>query len=146
VRRNLAASRRRAGEADARPARRADHRGRRPSAYAEIEAGALADGTLTAWISNRGARRLGGSGHPPLPYVFQIPNRRSLHTSIPTNTASSRAWRAPNHPQGCYLTMSALDDLAARLGMDPLAFFRKNEAILGPLAKTYLEELEVPTS
>jgi xanthine dehydrogenase YagR molybdenum-binding subunit len=39
--------------------------------------------------------------------------------------------------------MSALDDLAARLGMDPLAFVRKNEAILGPLAKTWLEELEI---
>ncbi len=118
--------------------------GDRPSAYAEIEVGAQADGTLTAWISKSwGSGGLGGSGRPPLPYVFQIPHRRSVHHSIPTHTASSRAWRAPNHPQGCYLSMSALDDLAARLGMDPLAFVRKNEALLGPLAKTYLEELEI---
>jgi xanthine dehydrogenase YagR molybdenum-binding subunit len=118
--------------------------GDRPSAYAEIEVGAAADGTLTAWISKSwGSGGLGGSGNPPLPYVFQIPNRKQSHTSIVTNTASSRAWRAPNHPQGCYLTMSALDDLCARMGMDPLAFYRKNEAILGPLARTYMEELEV---
>jgi len=118
--------------------------GDRPSAYAEIEVGAAADGTLTAWISRSwGSGGLGGSGNPPLPYVFQIPNRKQAHVSIATNTASSRAWRAPNHPQGCYLAMSALDDLCAKLGMDPLAFCRKNEAILGPLAKTYLEELEI---
>ena len=42
------------------------------------------------------------------------------------NTGTSRAWRAPNHPQLCYLTDSALEDLAAKLGMDPLDFFMKN--------------------
>jgi xanthine dehydrogenase YagR molybdenum-binding subunit len=118
--------------------------GDRPSAYAEIEVGATADGTLTAWISRSwGSGGLGGAGNPPLPYVFQIPNRKQVHVAIPTHTASSRAWRAPNHPQGCFLTLSALDDLCAKLGMDPLAFYRQNQAILGPLAKTYLEELEV---
>ncbi|HYU32332.1 MAG TPA: xanthine dehydrogenase family protein molybdopterin-binding subunit, partial [Thermoanaerobaculia bacterium] len=118
--------------------------GDRPSAYAEIEVGAAADGTLTAWISKSwGSGGLGGSGSPPMPYVFQIPNRRHVNTAIPTNTASSRAWRAPNHPQGCYLSMSALDDLCAKLGMDPLAFYRKNQGILGALAKTYLEELTI---
>lgn len=118
--------------------------GDRPSAFAEIEAGAAADGTLTSWISKSwGSGGLGGSGSPPMPYVFQIPNRRHVNVAIPTNTASSRAWRAPNHPQGCYLTLSALDDLCARLGMNPLAFYRKNEAILGPLARTYMEELTI---
>ncbi len=118
--------------------------GDRPSAYAEIEVGASPDGILTSWVSRSwGSGGLGGSGNPPLPYVFQIPNRRHRHSSIPTHTASSRAWRAPNHPQGCYLSMSALDDLAAKLGMDPLDFFRKNLPIAGPMEKVYAEELEV---
>lgn len=118
--------------------------GDRPSAWADIEVGLAADGTLLSWISRSwGSGGLGGSGSPPLPYVFQVPDRKHVHSSIVTNTASSRAWRAPNHPQACFLTMSALDDACARLGMDPLAFYRKNAALLGPLSKVYLEELEI---
>jgi xanthine dehydrogenase YagR molybdenum-binding subunit len=118
--------------------------GDRPSAFAEIEVGAAADGTLTAWRSKSwGSGGLGGSGNPPLPYVFQIPNRRHQHVSVPTNTASSRAWRAPNHPQACYLTLSALEDLAAGLRMSPLDLVMKNQGILGNLSKVYVEELEI---
>src|SRR6185436_5304108 len=92
--------------------------GDRPSAYARIQVGASKDGTLTSWISESwGSGGLGGSGSPPLPYVFQIPNRSHKHTSVATNKASARAWRAPNHPQACFLTLSALEDVAAALRM-----------------------------
>jgi xanthine dehydrogenase YagR molybdenum-binding subunit len=118
--------------------------GHRPSAYAEIVVGAAADGTLVSWISKSwGSGGLGDAGHPPLPYIFQIPNRKQSHTSIPTHTASARPWCVPNHPQACFLTLSALDDLAARLGIDPLALVRKNQAILGPLARVWMEELDI---
>jgi len=118
--------------------------GDRPSAFAEIEVGAAADGTITSWRSKSwGSGGLGGSGSPPLPYVFQVPNRRHQHTSVPTNTASSRAWRAPNHPQACFLTMSALEDLAAAIPMNPLDFVLRNTGILGNLSKVYVEELEI---
>jgi xanthine dehydrogenase YagR molybdenum-binding subunit len=118
--------------------------GDRPSAYAEIEAGANPDGQLVAWRSTSwGSGGPGGAGSPPIPYVFQVPHRRHKQTSVPTNKASARAWRAPNHPQACYLTMSALDDLAAALKMNPLDFVLRNSDILGPLAKVYTEELEV---
>ena len=118
--------------------------GDRPSAYAEIEVGAAADGTITAWRSKSwGSGGLGGSGSPPVPYVFQVPNRRHQHVSVPTHTASSRAWRAPNHPQACFLTLSALEDLAAELRMNPLDLVRKNLGILGNLSKVYAEELEI---
>ncbi|HKI06338.1 MAG TPA: xanthine dehydrogenase family protein molybdopterin-binding subunit [Thermoanaerobaculia bacterium] len=118
--------------------------GDRPSAYAEIEVGARLDGTLTAWSSKSwGSGGLGNAGSPPMPYVFQIPDRRHRHSAVPTHKASSRAWRAPNHPQGCYLTMSALDDLAASLGMNPLDLFLQNLALTGPLEKVYREELEM---
>lgn len=118
--------------------------GDRPSAYAEVEVAADADGRLTAWRSRSwGSGGLGGSGSPPLPYVFDVPARRHVHTSVPTNTPSSRAWRAPNHPQACLITMAALDDLAAKLGRDPLDFFVANLAITGPRAEIYREELEI---
>lgn len=117
--------------------------GDRPSAYGEVEAGAKRDGTLTAWVSKSWASGgPGGAGNPPIPYLFQIPNRRHRHSSVPTNRASARAWRAPNHPQGALITMSALDDLAAALGMNPLDFFLQNLALTN-LEKVYREELQI---
>jgi len=116
--------------------------GDRPSAYAEIEVGASQDGTITYWSSKSwGSGGPGGSGSPPMPYVIQPANRRHQHISVPTHMASARAWRAPNHPQACFLTMSAIDDLAAALKMDPLDFFMKNAAIT-QRAAVYQEELQ----
>ncbi len=118
--------------------------GDRPSAYAEIEIGATPDGKMTAWRSKSwGSGGPGGAGSPPIPYVFQVPNRRHQHTSVPTHKASSRAWRAPNHPQACYLSLSAIDDLAAALKLNPIDFILRNQDLLGNLAKTWVEELEV---
>lgn len=117
--------------------------GDRPSAYADVEVGAAADGTLKAWVSKSwGSGGLGGAGSPPIPYILEVPNRRHQHTAVPTNTAASRAWRAPNHPQACLITMSALDDLAHALKMDPLAFYRKNLLLTGPRRAVFAEELE----
>jgi xanthine dehydrogenase YagR molybdenum-binding subunit len=117
--------------------------GGRPSAFAEVELGASKDGTVTAWSSRSwGSGGPGGSGSPPLPYVFKFENQRQQHVSVPTNVGPARAWRAPNHPQACLITMGALEDLAAELGMDPLDLFLKNIAKTGDLARTYTEELE----
>jgi xanthine dehydrogenase YagR molybdenum-binding subunit len=117
--------------------------GGRPSAYATVQVGAAKDGTVTAWSSRSwGTGGPGGSGSPPLPYVFKFENQRQQHVSVPTNIGPSRAWRAPNHPQACLITMAALEDTAAELGMDPLDFFLKNIEKTGPRAKTYQEELE----
>src|SRR5215472_14354025 len=63
-------------------------------------------------------------------------------TAVPANIGPARAWRAPNHPQMCLITMSALDDLAAKLGMDPVEMLQKNIQMTGQLAKTYSAELE----
>jgi xanthine dehydrogenase YagR molybdenum-binding subunit len=40
--------------------------------------------------------------------------------------AKQRAMRAPGHPQACYLTDCAIDDLAAKLGLDPMQVRLKN--------------------
>ena len=118
--------------------------GDRPSAFAKIKVGCQKDGRIQAWESESwGSGGPAGTGSTPIPYVFRIPDRRHQHTSIPTNIASSRAWRAPNHPQACFLTMSALEDAAAALNMDPLQFLRKNLHMTGRLAATYEQEFSV---
>jgi xanthine dehydrogenase YagR molybdenum-binding subunit len=112
--------------------------GCRPSAFAKVKVGAKKDGTLTAWQSESwGTGGPGGGGAPPMPYVVNIPNQRKQHTAIATNIGPARAWRAPNHPQGCLITMSAIEDCAAKIGMDPLQLMLKNIALTAPSEDTY---------
>jgi xanthine dehydrogenase YagR molybdenum-binding subunit len=118
--------------------------GARPSAFARVKVAATKDGTITAWQSQSwGTGGPGGGGMPPIPYVFNIPNQRKEHTAIRNNIGPARAWRAPNHPQAAAISACALDDLAAKLNMDPLEFFLKNLAITGPRAETYREEFAI---
>lgn len=115
--------------------------GMRPSIYAKVRVGAKSDGTLTAWSSESwGTPGPTGGGAAALPYIFQIPNRRK-HTVVHTNVGPQRAWRAPNHPQLALITMGAMEDLSAKLNMDPMQFFLKNISTTGPRAKSYEEEL-----
>ncbi len=116
--------------------------GVRPAHYAKIKAGATKDGTLVAWESESWASGgLGSGGMAPIPYVLNIPNQRKKHTAVATNTGAARAWRAPNHPQACWLTFAALDDLAAKLDMDALDFYLKNISLAGERAELYRKEL-----
>jgi xanthine dehydrogenase YagR molybdenum-binding subunit len=47
---------------------------------------------------------------------------------VAVNAGSSRAFRAPGHPPAAFGMESAMDDLAAKLGMDPLEFRLKNDS------------------
>lgn len=118
--------------------------GARPSTFAKIKVAATKDGAIVAWDSQSwGTGGPGGATMPPLPYVLsQIPNKVTRHTSVSTNTGPARAWRAPNHPQAAVLTMGALDDLAAKLNMDPLEFFSKNAGLAGERGEIYRQELQ----
>jgi xanthine dehydrogenase YagR molybdenum-binding subunit len=112
--------------------------GCRPSIWARVKVGAKKDGTLLAWQSdswNTGGP--GGGGAPPMPYVINIPNQRKQHVAVATNIGPARAWRAPNHPQGCLVTMSAFEDLAAKLNMDPLDLLLKNIQLAAPATDIY---------
>ncbi|MFL6436729.1 MAG: xanthine dehydrogenase family protein molybdopterin-binding subunit [Terriglobales bacterium] len=118
--------------------------GCRPSAYGRVKVGAKKDGTLLAWDSySWGSGGVGGGGSPPIPYVWKIPNQQKQHVNVINNIGPARAWRAPNHPQACVITMCALDDLAAKLNMDTFDFVKKNIDLLEPRAKVYSEELDV---
>jgi xanthine dehydrogenase YagR molybdenum-binding subunit len=118
--------------------------GARPSAYARVKVAAKKDGTITAWQSQSwGTGGPGGGGMPPIPYIFNIPHQRRQHIAIRNNIGPARAWRAPNHPQAAVITMGTLDDLAAKLNLDPLDLWLKNLEIAGPRKDNYREELEI---
>ncbi|MBZ5522760.1 MAG: xanthine dehydrogenase family protein molybdopterin-binding subunit [Acidobacteriia bacterium] len=118
--------------------------GARPSAFAKVKVAAKKDGTLLGWESESwGTGGPGGGGAPPMPYVVNIPNQRKQHIAVLTNIGPARAWRAPNHPQGCLITMSALEDLAARLQMDPVDLLMKNIEMTAPRSAIYSEELKI---
>jgi xanthine dehydrogenase YagR molybdenum-binding subunit len=117
--------------------------GNRPSGFANIKVAAKSDGTITSWQSQSWATGgIGGGGMPPIPYIFtDIPNQRLNHSAIAINAGPVRAWRAPNHQQACYLTFSALEDLAAKLKMDPVELCRKNLDFT-PRKDTYAYQLD----
>jgi xanthine dehydrogenase YagR molybdenum-binding subunit len=117
--------------------------GNRPSAFADVKIGADKEGRVTAWQSKSwGSGGMGGFSAPLLPYVFAFPNQTTESQGIRTNRGAARAWRAPRHPQGCAITMAAMEDLAAKLGIDALEFYLKNlEFAPENLRDTYREEL-----
>jgi len=118
--------------------------GARPSAYARVRIASSRDGKMLAWQSDSwGTGGVGGGGMPPIPYIFNVPNQRKQHTAVLTNIGPGRAWRAPNHPQAAIITMTAVDDAAAKLNMDPYDFFVKNLGITGPRAALYADELRI---
>jgi len=97
--------------------------GTRPSARGKIKIAATKDGKVTAYEADTyGTPGIGNGAtvNPQaLPYVYPFENK-TRHVIIRTNTQTQRAMRAPGHPQNCFLTEGAIDDLAAKLGMDPL--------------------------
>ena len=118
--------------------------GMRPSSFARVKMAADKDGKLVAWESRSwGTGGMGGGGTPPLPYIFEIPNQRKQNVAISTNQGSARAWRAPNHPQAAAITMCALEDLAAKMNLDPVDFLTRNLDLTGPRAKIYRDEIPI---
>jgi xanthine dehydrogenase YagR molybdenum-binding subunit len=104
--------------------------GNRPSGTAKITIAGTKDGKITAFASDSygtgGATAGGHAYHTSIPYIYPIPNIRNTGQTVRINAGSQRALRAPGHPQYCYLTESAIDDLCNKLGLDPLQVRLKN--------------------
>jgi xanthine dehydrogenase YagR molybdenum-binding subunit len=111
--------------------------GNRPSSFQKIKLGAAADGTLLAYemdsfgcpgFAAGGASAGGGSGATfPAPYIYKIPNTRVKQASVAINAGSARAFRAPGHPTASFGMESMMDDLAVKLGIDPVDIRIKND-------------------
>jgi xanthine dehydrogenase YagR molybdenum-binding subunit len=111
--------------------------GNRPSSFQKIKLGAKADGKLhafelesygTAGIGAGSSSEGGGGGAEfPAPYIYRVPNTRVKQVSVAVNAGSARAFRAPGHPPASYGMECIMDDLAVKLGMDPLELRIKND-------------------
>jgi CO/xanthine dehydrogenase Mo-binding subunit len=119
--------------------RREEHlaAGYRPSSKQRVRIGARRDGTLTlldheAWVVT-GAYGGGGSiiGGPTKD-LYSCPNVRTVVWAVQANTDAGRAFRAPGYVEGTFALESAMDALAAELGMDPLDLRLKNYAEKSP--------------
>ncbi len=131
--------------------------GNRPSAFGTVTIAGNKDGKVTAFeVETYGTPGIGNAPTVgPLPYVYPFENKRK-HTIVRLNTGLQRAMRAPGHPQSCLFTDSALDDFAAKVGLNPLAVRIKNlpiddpDAVLNdPLSwaalkyDTYVQEIKI---
>jgi xanthine dehydrogenase YagR molybdenum-binding subunit len=104
--------------------------GNRPSVYGKVKIAGKKDGTITAYeVDCYGSPGIGSSNTVNLnvlPYVYAIPNYSRKHTVVRLNHGGAQAMRAPGHPQNCILTDCPVDDLAAKLGLDPMTLRVKN--------------------
>jgi xanthine dehydrogenase YagR molybdenum-binding subunit len=121
--------------------------GNRPSATAHIKLGATKDGKLVALVAETHGTGGRSASTFPLPYVYRVENSSRSHTDVFVNCGGARAMRAPGHPQGCSIMEAAMDDLAAKLEMNPLEFRLKNlgetDMVAGQVNRTEIYRDEV---
>src|SRR5262249_35506815 len=103
--------------------------GNRPDSAQWLKLGAKRDGTLVGLhLKSYGTPGVGtGAGvSGPARAIYKIPALRTEESDVFTNAGEARPFRAPGHPQGCFALEQAMDELAEKLGMDPLALRKKN--------------------
>lgn len=102
--------------------------GNRPSMTQHVRAGATSDGRLIAYdMRGYGTGGISSGAGFQAPYVYHVPNFRTEKVNIAVNAGNQRAMRAPGHPQGAFAMDCLMDELAEKLGMNPLEFRRIND-------------------
>jgi xanthine dehydrogenase YagR molybdenum-binding subunit len=104
--------------------------GNRPDSWNRVKLGYRKDGTVTAAeyesFGTAGvATGTGTGGFVKAAYGF--PAVKVAESDVFTHLGPGCAMRAPGHPQGCFAVETALEELASRLGMDPLALRLMND-------------------
>jgi xanthine dehydrogenase YagR molybdenum-binding subunit len=100
----------------------------RPDSHQKLKIGAKQDGTLTAIaLTSYGTAGVGtGAGTAgPATNMYKCPNLLTEEYDVFVNAGPGAAFRAPGHPQGCFAFEQTIDDLAAKLKMDPLTLREK---------------------
>jgi xanthine dehydrogenase YagR molybdenum-binding subunit len=112
--------------------------GNRPDSYQKLKAGAKNDGTLTALkhysYGAVGAYPSGAGCSWPLRALYKCPNVSTEEYNVLINAGRSRAFRAPGHVQGTFAFESLIDELAEKVGVDPLDFRLKNYSEVDPVS------------
>jgi xanthine dehydrogenase YagR molybdenum-binding subunit len=104
--------------------------GNRPDSQATIKIGAAKDGKLQAIeYTNYGTAGVGtGAGTAgPAQNMYECPNVKTAEYDVFTNASPGAAFRAPGHPQGCFGLEQAMDELAEKLGIDPVELRDRND-------------------
>jgi len=91
--------------------------------------GVKSDGTLQA-IQLRGFSGMGpyrkNSGNIAGVEIYQCPNIETSISPVYTNRTVSGNFRGPEYPQGFFGIQSMMDDVAAKMKMDPVEFILRN--------------------
>jgi xanthine dehydrogenase YagR molybdenum-binding subunit len=104
--------------------------GNRPANVIRLRAGARRDGTLTAlegtFFGPVGAYPSGATSPFQVLALYRCPNVRVEASEVYINAGRARPFRAPGFPPCSWALEQLLDDLAERLGMDPVDLRLKN--------------------
>jgi len=106
--------------------------GNRSQTVQKIRIGAKKDGTLTA-IEHFALVNIGVDGWTadvggPTKSLYRCENVRVEIVGVKTNLVSNTAFRAPGYVEGNFALECALDELAQKLGIDPLELRLRNYA------------------
>jgi CO/xanthine dehydrogenase Mo-binding subunit len=104
--------------------------GNRNSTIQRLRAGARADGTLTA-LEGEFVAALGWDGWlgptaGPMQMLYACENVHTVEHGAKLNTPPMKAFRAPGFVEGTFALECLIDELAAKLGIDPLELRRRN--------------------
>jgi CO/xanthine dehydrogenase Mo-binding subunit len=106
--------------------------GNRNATIQRLRAAAKADGTLTAlggdFINAVGFAGWSPDTDGPMQMLYACDNVRTVHYPAKLNLPPNAAFRAPGFVEGTFALECLLDELAAKLGMDPLELRRRNYA------------------
>jgi len=106
--------------------------GNRNATVQRLRIGARTDGTLTAldgeFVNAIGWTGFNGPTYGPMEMLYRCDNVRTVTWGAKLNTPPNAAFRAPGFVEGTFALECALDELAARLEMDPLELRRRNYA------------------
>jgi xanthine dehydrogenase YagR molybdenum-binding subunit len=97
--------------------------GNRPSSDQTLRIGAKHDGTITAiHLVAYGTAGCGtGAGcSGPASNLYTTASLHTEESDVFINAGPASAMRAPGHPQGAFALEQTIDDLAAKLNMDPI--------------------------
>jgi CO/xanthine dehydrogenase Mo-binding subunit len=106
--------------------------GNRNSTIQRLRAGARSDGTLVAlegeYVNAIGWEGFSGPTFGPMEMLYACENVRTLTYGAKLNLPPNAAFRAPGFVEGTFGLECVLDELAARLELDPLELRRRNHA------------------
>jgi CO/xanthine dehydrogenase Mo-binding subunit len=114
--------------------RREEHQaaGNRNATLQKLTVGARSDGTIVA-LGGEFVNAVGWSGwsamtEGPMRMLYACENVRTLRYSAKLNSAPMKAFRAPGFVEGTFGLECLIDELAAKLELDPLELRRRNHA------------------